>query len=87
MCVNWWKPIVKIKNVNGANIADRPGSEDQTTFTRAAHSAKSTSLTFGALGYANLARELEMLGSAGKLEKLTKKASNWLILVSRYFGN
>ncbi len=48
--------------------------EDQTTFTRAAHSLKSTSLTFGALGYANLARELEMLGSAGKLEEAYEKS-------------
>jgi len=46
---------------------------DQTTFTRAAHTIKSTSLTFGASGYANLARELEMLGRAGKLEGAYEK--------------
>lgn len=47
---------------------------DQTTFTRAAHTLKSTSLTFGALGYANLARELEMLGRAGKFEEAYEKS-------------
>jgi HPt (histidine-containing phosphotransfer) domain-containing protein len=47
---------------------------DQTTFTRAAHTIKSTSLTFGALGYANLARELETLGRAGELEQAYEKS-------------
>jgi HPt (histidine-containing phosphotransfer) domain-containing protein len=46
---------------------------DQVTFTRAAHSLKSTSLTFGALSFGNLARELENLGRAGRLEDARTK--------------
>lgn len=47
--------------------------EDYSTFTRAAHSLKSTSLTLGAVAYGNLARELEMLGRAEKLEEAREK--------------
>lgn len=40
---------------------------DEPTFTRAAHSVKSTSLSLGALSFGNLARELEMMGREGRL--------------------
>lgn len=40
---------------------------DVGTFTRAAHSLKSTSLSLGALAFGSLARELEMLGRSGSL--------------------
>jgi len=46
---------------------------DAKTFTRAAHSIKSTSLTFGALAFGELARELEMLGREGNLEASFEK--------------
>ena len=41
----------------------------QTGFTRAVHSIKSTSLSFGALDFGAEARELEALGRAGALEQ------------------
>ncbi len=37
-------------------------------FRRAAHSVKSNAATFGAASLSELARELEMLGKAGRLE-------------------
>jgi histidine phosphotransfer protein HptB len=40
---------------------------DVGTFTRAAHSLKSTSLSMGALAFGSLARALEMLGREGNL--------------------
>lgn len=40
---------------------------DAPTFTRAAHSLKSTSLSLGALSFGSLARELENLGRERKL--------------------
>jgi len=43
-------------------------SGDQSAFTRAVHSIKSTSLSFGALDFGAEARELETLGRAGDLE-------------------
>lgn len=52
-------------------------NEDAAAFTRLAHSIKSTSLTFGALNFGALARELELLGrenrlgqTAGKVQQL-----------------
>ncbi|HOA21297.1 MAG TPA: Hpt domain-containing protein [Anaerolineaceae bacterium] len=44
-------------------------SGDQSGFTRAVHSIKSTSLSFGALDFGAEARELEALGRAGDLEQ------------------
>jgi HPt (histidine-containing phosphotransfer) domain-containing protein len=41
---------------------------DETIFTRASHSLKSTSLTLGALSFGFIAQELEKLGREGKLE-------------------
>jgi HPt (histidine-containing phosphotransfer) domain-containing protein len=38
---------------------------DETAFKRAAHSLKSNGQTFGALGFAALARQLELEGLAG----------------------
>ena len=43
---------------------------DAETFTRAAHSLKSTSLSLGALAFGSLARALEMLGREGQLAKV-----------------
>jgi HPt (histidine-containing phosphotransfer) domain-containing protein len=40
---------------------------DADAFRQAAHSIKSTSLTFGALSLGEMAKELEMLGRAGEL--------------------
>jgi HPt (histidine-containing phosphotransfer) domain-containing protein len=40
---------------------------DALSFTRAAHSLKSTSLSLGALSFGNLARELEMMGREVRL--------------------
>ena len=42
---------------------------DAPAFTRAAHSLKSNSASFGANTLAAQAREIEMLGRAGELEK------------------
>lgn len=42
--------------------------QDQETFTRSAHSIKSTSNSFGALQFGLIAWELEMMGRAGNLE-------------------
>jgi histidine phosphotransfer protein HptB len=41
--------------------------QDCEAFQRAAHSIKSTSNTFGALGFGNAARELEMMGKEKNL--------------------
>ncbi len=40
---------------------------DAETFRRSAHSIKSSSASFGALGFAGQARELEMQGKSGDL--------------------
>lgn len=40
---------------------------DALSFTRAAHSVKSTSLSLGALSFGSLARELEMMGRESRL--------------------
>jgi CheY-like chemotaxis protein len=45
------------------------GKQDSAVFRRAAHSIKSTSSSFGALQYAALARELEILGREERLEE------------------
>lgn len=42
--------------------------QDLDAFTRAAHSIKSTSNSFGALQFGAMAKELEMMGRAGNLE-------------------
>lgn len=42
--------------------------QDLETFTRAAHSIKSTSNSFGALQLGTMAKELEMMGRSGNLE-------------------
>lgn len=41
--------------------------QDAPTFTRHAHSLKSTSLTLGALKFGDFARQLEQLGKQGNL--------------------
>ena len=46
---------------------------DAPAFTRLAHSIKSTSLTFGALAFGALARELEMLGREARLGETLEK--------------
>ena len=43
------------------------------TFTRSAHSIKSTSNSFGAVNLGTLARELEMMGREGSLAGATEK--------------
>ena len=48
-------------------------SSDVSAFTRLAHSIKSTSLTFGALAFGALARELEMLGREDRLGDTLEK--------------
>jgi HPt (histidine-containing phosphotransfer) domain-containing protein len=48
-------------------------SGDAAAFTRLAHSIKSTSLTFGALAFGALARELEMLGREDRLGDTLEK--------------
>jgi HPt (histidine-containing phosphotransfer) domain-containing protein len=56
-------------------------SGDSEAFRRAAHSIKSTSNSFGALEYGELARELEMMGKDNKLGEAGGKVE---ILVSEY---
>lgn len=46
---------------------------DKEGFIRAAHSLKSASLTFGALAFGDLARELELSGREGNLEDSREK--------------
>ena len=46
---------------------------DGVEFTRRVHTIKSTSLSFGALAYGALARELEGLGREGKLDQARLK--------------
>jgi histidine phosphotransfer protein HptB len=46
---------------------------DVPTFTRAAHSLKSTSMTLGALSFSGLVSEMELLGRQGKLEDSREK--------------
>ena len=50
-------------------------------FRRSAHSIKSSSATFGALDFAALARELEMIGKAGTLAGSESKTAH---LVNEY---
>ena len=54
---------------------------DADAFRQAAHSIKSTSLTFGALSLGELAKELERLGRAGDLagapEKVDRLAAEY----------
>lgn len=56
-------------------------NQDGESFRRAAHSIKSTSSTLGALRYANLARELEMLGKDNRLDEASVKVD---LLVEAY---
>lgn len=44
-------------------------ANDAAAFTRHAHSLKSTSITFGALNFSALARQLEQLGKEGRLDQ------------------
>lgn len=55
--------------------------QDQETFTRAAHSIKSTSNSFGALHLGSMAKELEMMGRAGNLEGAPARLA---VLLSTY---
>lgn len=48
-------------------------SGDAVTFGRSAHSIKSSSASFGALDFAGLARELEMMGKANNLNGADSK--------------
>ena len=54
--------LVQIANLRHAYDAD-----DATSFTRAAHSLKTNSASFGATGLAELYKELESSGKAGNL--------------------
>lgn len=47
--------------------------QDQETFTRAAHSIKSTSNSFGAMELGIMAKELELMGRAGSLDGAAAK--------------
>ena len=47
--------------------------KDCESFTRAAHSIKSTSNSFGALQFGLMAKELEMIGRAGNLDDTLAK--------------
>jgi histidine phosphotransfer protein HptB len=47
--------------------------KDSASFARAAHSLKSTSLIFGAVAFANLARDLETSTREGQLETTPEK--------------
>lgn len=58
----------QLQNLNKA-LNDR----NNEGFVRAAHSLKSASLTFGALAFGNLARELELFGREGNLEGSREK--------------
>jgi HPt (histidine-containing phosphotransfer) domain-containing protein len=49
---------------------------DFESFTRAAHSIKSTSNSFGAFQFAELAKELEMMGKAKNLEGAQAKVDH-----------
>jgi histidine phosphotransfer protein HptB len=55
--------------------------QDIDGFRRAAHSIKSTSNSFGALQFGELAKELEMMGREAKLDGAAKKVE---ALVSGY---
>ena len=66
-----------------AALQDGLTNLDYDSFQRAAHSIKSTSKSFGAYQFAELARELEMMGKAknldgaqDKVDKLTQEYPN-----------
>lgn len=66
-----------------AMLQDGLANLDYDSFQRAAHSIKSTSNSFGAYQFAELAKELEMMGKAmildgaqGKVEALTTEYQN-----------
>ncbi len=65
--------IAKLRHALEANDVD--------AFRRAAHSIKSTSITFGALSMSETARELEILGRAGDLANAQEKVDR---LVDEY---
>ena len=50
-----------------ADLRQSLASQDAPTFGRNAHSIKSSSASLGALSFASLAKELEMMGKAGDL--------------------
>ena len=54
---------------------------DYEAFRRAAHSIKSTSYSFGALKFGEMAKELEILGREAKLEGAANKVES---LISGY---
>lgn len=60
---------------------------DAIAFGRLAHSIKSSSASLGALGFSQLARELEMMGKAGDLTgagpRLERLAEDFQQVVSR----
>ena len=58
-----------------AGLKQAQKDADPLPFSRHAHSLKSTSLTFGALAFADLARELEHLGKAGCLDEVTAQVA------------
>jgi histidine phosphotransfer protein HptB len=51
-----------------AEMRSALAAKDADSFRRAAHTLKSNAATFGAVGLAELARELEMLGRENNLE-------------------
>lgn len=51
-----------------SGLAQAFDEQDMETFTRSAHSIKSTSNSFGAFQLGSMAKELEMMGRAGNLE-------------------
>jgi HPt (histidine-containing phosphotransfer) domain-containing protein len=64
-----------------AQLEQALAEHDSTVFRRAAHSIKSTSSSFGALQYAALARELEILG---REERLNEAPARVKALVAGY---
>ena len=64
-----------------ANLQQALAKKDSEAFRLFAHSLKSTSKSFGALQFGELARELEMIGKEGKLEEASEKVE---ALVSGY---
>ena len=64
-----------------AQLEQALAEHDSTVFRRAAHSIKSTSSSFGALQYAALARELEILG---REERLNEAPTRVKALVAGY---
>ena len=70
-----------------AKLQQALARQDCELFRQAAHSIKSTSNSFGALEFGNLAKELEMMGRAANLEgapgKVEQLVADYAIVQTR----